>query len=148
MSTIISIIKIIMFLFPFVKEIFIGKDKGGYDRRRKPSVRVTLVKKIFILLICLSVVLNYYLLVKVYDLGRKNLILQGQIKDKPNKPIVYPKEDKTIPVPDNTIAPYDDSAVEYPKPKKPKPPKPKHTETPTPPRDTLLQDLEEISKIR
>jgi hypothetical protein len=148
MSAIISIIKIIMFLFPFVKEIFVSKDKGGYDRRRKPSVRVTLVKKIFIVLICFSVVLNYYLLVKVYDLGRKNLVLQKQVKDKANKPIIYPKEEKPLPIPNNTMPPYDDSAVEYPKPKKPKPPKPKPTQPPTPPRDTLLQDLEEISKIR
>lgn len=148
MSTIISIIKIIMFLFPFVKELFVGKDKSGYDRRRRPGIRVTVVKKIFILLICLSVVLNYYLMVKVYDLGRKNLLLQKEIKDKANKTIVYPKEEKHIPVPNNTIPPYDDSVVEYPNPKKPKPPKPKPTQTPTPPRDTLLQDLEEISKIR
>lgn len=137
-----------MFLFPFIKEIFVGKDRGGYDRRRKPSLRVSLVKRLFIVLICLSVVLNYYLLVKVYDLGRKNLILQQQIKEKNNKPIIYPKEDKTIPVPDDVIPPYEDGVRETRPPRRPKPPKPKPPEQEPTSRDTLLQDLEEINQIR
>lgn len=146
MGTMITIIKTIMFLFPFVKEMFLSKDKRGYDRRRRPSPKITVVKKIFILLVCFSLVLNYYLIVKVFDLGRKTLELNKRIKEEENKPVIYPKSEekpRDKPPPD----PIPDPVVEAPVEKKNKT-KPISKKRTSDPEDDLLKNLEEIDKIR
>lgn len=143
MGTIISIVKIIMFLFPFVKEVVIGKDKDPVDRRRRPSTVAMLIKKFFILLVCLSLVMNYYLAGRVFDLGKKNIELKKQIADKP-KHTVEPTQNKPAPLPHPTTPP----SPEYTAPKKPKPPKSKPPDMTTKPEDDILTDLEEITKIR
>lgn len=142
MGTIISIVKIIMFLFPFVKEIFIGKDNDPIDRRKRPSTFTALIKKFFVLLVCVSLVMNYYLVAKVFDLGKKNLELKKQLTDKPKQSHSLPGEKiPTLPTP---TAP----SVDYTAPKKPKPPKPKPPDVITKPEDDILLELEEIRNIR
>lgn len=143
MSTIIAIIKIIMFLFPFLKELFIGKgkEKGGADQNTSTgSVRT---KKIVIMIGCLSVAMNFYLVSKVYNLGRENLILQKQVKEKIPKPMVYP--DKNLKKEDESqinIRELDTPKDEDRRKRKIKPPQALPVE-----RDRFLKQLEEINKI-
>ena len=92
MGTIISIIRMLMYLFPFLKELFIGKDKQQIDRRSKPGTTSVRLKKLIIILGCASVAINFYLIGRVYDLGRQNLMLQKQMNEKLSKPITYPIE--------------------------------------------------------
>lgn len=142
MGTLVSIVKVIMFLFPFVKEIFIGKDIDPVDRRKRPSTFTVMLKKFLALLVCVSLVMNYYLVTKVFDLGKKNIELKKQLADKPRQTI-EPAHEKA-PLPPPSITP----GVDYTAPKKPKPPKPKPPDVTTKPEDDILVDLEEIRNIR
>lgn len=135
MGTIVSMVKIIMFIFPFIKEIVIGKDKGGFDRRKRQGEGFTFIRKVFVLLVCISVVLNYYLFVRVFDLGRKNLELTKQVKEKENAPVVYPTNKPQPQQP--TKSP---DVVNKPVPDRPK----KQPDTNT----DLLNDLHEINQIQ
>jgi len=150
MSTIISIFKIFLFLFPFVKEVFIKRERpdrfNRHDRRRvdrraqKPQL--SLLKSFIIVAGCLSVAFNFYIIGKAYTLGKENIQLKKQIKEtkptvlsppeKPNCPI--PKSEQPAPMP-----PY--APPKYPK----KDNKPTHA----PPRDDekFLKELQDINKI-
>jgi len=132
-----------MFLFPFLKELLIGGNASENNENKKHSRLFLFLKKLVIVMGCLSVALNFYLISKVYDLGRENLNLQKQIKEKIPKPMVYPS--KNTPKPE---------IKEVKKEEKPYPadnnkPKKKLTVPPAVPvdRERFLRQLEDINKI-
>jgi hypothetical protein len=140
MSAVITTIKIITFLFPFLKELFIGKDNSA-SKKGKIGAMERIIKLIVITLGCLSVSLNVYLVGRVYNLGRNNVELQKQIKDNTPKPVVYPKE--------NTVVVSESMPVHInnapPSPKK----APVRNISALPPeRESYLKELESIDKIK
>ena len=134
-----------MYLFPFLKELFIGKDKNKVDRRAKPDATSVRLKKLIIILGCLSVAINFYLIGKVYDLGRQNLLLQKQMNEKLSKPITYPIEkplDKPTDVPTNTKEadePYKETRAPRRKPPKQTPPVEDNSK--------IIDELEKLNNI-
>ena len=141
MSSVITTIKIIMFLFPFLKELFIGKDNSA-SKKGKLGALERIIKSIIIILGCLSVALNVYLVGKVYNLGRQNLELQKQIKDPTPKPVVYPRREYAIP--SNEPHPVtDDEQNQVPKRKASRP-----ISALPPDRESYLKELESIDKIQ
>lgn len=70
MGSIIATVKLISFLYPFLKELFIGKDdvtsKGTAVKRAETS---TFVKSIAIVLGCASVAINVQLINYTYSLA-------------------------------------------------------------------------------
>lgn len=97
MSWIITTIKIISFLFPFLKELFIGKDnrssRGDRLKGKEPNF---FIKKAIIVLGCASVAANFYLMTQAYNLGRENLELKRQAKEATPKPLQYPEKDTAL----------------------------------------------------
>ena len=90
MSWIITTIKIISFLFPFLKELFIGKTNNA-SRKGKTKETNELLKTIIIVLGCVSVAANFYLVAQAYNLGRENLELKRQAKETNPRPVQYPE---------------------------------------------------------
>ena len=144
MGTLITIVKMIMYLFPFLKELFIGKDKHQIDRRSKSSPGSVVLKKLIIVLGCVSVAINFYLIGKVYDLGRQNLLLQKQMNEKISKPITYPIE-KPI---DKPIVPQVQEPIESDTPTREPRRKPQKPNKPIEDRSTLMNELEKINSIK
>lgn len=146
MGTIISIIRMLMYLFPFLKELFIGKDKQQIDRRSKPGTTSVRLKKLIIILGCASVAINFYLIGRVYDLGRQNLMLQKQMNEKLSKPITYPIEkpldnqsDKPTQTAESTQS---DTPARAPRRK------PQKENKPTEDRSVLMNELEKLNNIK
>lgn len=82
-----------MFIFPFLKELFIGKDNNtSRSGKAKPRETNYILRQVIILLGCASVALNFYLIGRSYSLGRENLELQKQIKEPTPKPVQYPED--------------------------------------------------------
>lgn len=142
MSWIITTIKIISFLFPFLKELFIGKGNNA-SRKGKVKEPNELLKTIIIVLGCASVALNFYLISRSYSLGRENLELQKQVKEPTPRPVQYPNNTPT-PIPRRVIETVED------KPNKNNNPNKKVVTLPPalpPDRENYLKELEEINKI-
>lgn len=136
-----------MFLFPFLKELFIAKDKnaptdGSYQDSN------SMLKKMILVLGCMSVAANFYLVTKLYVLGRENIELRRQVKDPVPRPVLYPEENNTPPKPKQKPP----VEVILQEPVRNKPPKPKKPPSfyPTLPPDneTYLKELDEINKIQ
>lgn len=144
MGTLITIVKMIMYLFPFLKELFIGKDKQQIDRRSKTSPGSIILKKMIIVLGCVSVAINFYLIGKVYDLGRQNLLLQKQMNEKISKPITYPI-DKPI---DKPVTPQAQDPLETDTPAREPRRKPQKPNKPIEDRSTLMNELEKLNSIK
>lgn len=143
MGTIITIIRMLMYLFPFLKELFIGKDKQQIDRRAKPGTTSVRLKKLIIILGCASVAINFYLIGRVYDLGRQNLLLQKQMNEKLSKPITYPIEkplDNQSDKPTQTTQ--SDTPTRTPRRK------PQKENKPTEDRSVLMDELEKLNNIK
>ena len=142
MGTIITIIRMLMYLFPFLKELFIGKDKQQIDRRAKPGTTSVRLKKLIIILGCASVAINFYLIGRVYDLGRQNLLLQKQMNEKLSKPITYPIE-KPLDKPNQSIEPAEtDTPIKSPRRK------PQKENKPIEDRSVLMDELEKLNNIK
>ena len=132
-----------MFLFPFLKELFIGKD-SSVSRKGKIKEPNQLLKQFIIILGCASVALNVYLTGKAFNLGRENLELQKQIKEPNPKPILYPnspttKKEQTVVTNYPTPDPDEQS------------PKKRLVRLPSalpPERESYLKELEAIDKIQ
>lgn len=140
MSSVITTIKIISFLFPFLKELFIGKDNGtSKNGKIKPANHF--LRKVVIIIGCLSVALNFYLLGKAFNLGRENIQLQKQIKDHVPKPTVYPDTEQMIDPTPYSHEPIKDNHH----------PKKKALRMPSalpPERESYLKELEAIDQIQ
>ena len=132
-----------MFLFPFLKELLIGGNTSENNENKKHNRLFLFLKKLVIVLGCLSVALNFYLISKVYDLGRENLNLQKQIKEKIPKPMVYPNQNTPKP----EIKEVENKEKPYPTDNKK--PKRKLIVPPAVPvdRERFLRQLEDINKI-
>lgn len=130
-----------MFLFPFLKELFLGKDNSA-SKKGKIGAFERLIKLAIIILGCLSVVLNVHLMSKTYSLGREIVQLQRQVKDPTPKPILYPNKDQG---PVTTEKRPEGDEETHKKPKK----KPIRLEPALPPeRESYLKELESIDKIQ
>lgn len=148
MGTIISIFKIFLFLFPFVKEVFVKKERPDrYERRRTDrrtqKSQLPLLKSFIIVAGCLSVAFNFYVIGKAYTLGKENLQLKKQIKEAKPLPQFTPPTQQNCP----TL-----KADQYPPMPPYTPPKyPKKDNKPThaPPREDerFLKELQDINKI-
>ena len=146
MGTIISIIRMLMYLFPFLKELFIGKDKQQIDRRSKPGTTSVRLKKLIIILGCASVAINFYLIGRVYDLGRQNLMLQKQMNEKLSKPITYPIEkplDNQSDKPTQTA-----ESTQSDTPTRTSRRKPQKENKPIEDRSVLMNELEKLNNIK
>jgi hypothetical protein len=146
MGTIISIIRMLMYLFPFLKELFIGKDKQQIDRRSKPGTTSVRLKKLIIILGCASVAINFYLIGRVYDLGRQNLMLQKQMNEKLSKPITYPIEkplDNQSDKPTQTA-----ETTQSDTPTRTSRRKPQKENKPIEDRSVLMDELEKLNNIK
>lgn len=141
MSSIITTIKIITFLFPFLKELFIGKGNSA-SKKAKISAFERITKLIAITLGCASIALNVHLTGKAYNLGRQNLTLQKQIKESTPESTLCPRiEQVTMPI-TPTLGPAN-------KQKHPPMEKPVRAIAALPPeRESYLKELESINKIR
>lgn len=152
MLELLAIKKILIFLFPFVKELFVSKDKNKYDTVQKPGPNSTFFKMTGMSLVVLSIVMNYYLITKVFKLGRENIALQKELKDKPNKPIVYPKTPDPVKSEPVKIAPEAVPPYEKPKPKDKlrdrKPIEKRPEDPPIVDKEKIIDDLEELNIIR
>lgn len=91
------LIKLFLFLFPFIKELVFGKEeKTGKRITKKPPANKTTIN-ILIGIGCLSVVLNLFLLNRLYVIGEENHRLTQQLKD--HKPtIIVPDIPKPLPI--------------------------------------------------
>lgn len=135
-----------MFLFPFLKELFITKDKnaptdGSYQDSN------SLLKKMILVLGCMSIAANFYLVTKLYVLGRENIELRRQVKDPAPRPVLYPEDDKAPkpkPKPPVEVILQEPVRNKPPKPKRP----PSFSPTLPPDNETYLKELDEINKIQ
>ena len=133
-----------MFLFPFLKELFIGKNNS--DANKNNSSFFLFIKKLIIVIGCLSFALNFYLFGKVYNLGRENLEYQNQVKEKAPKPIVYPEP--TVGKKENIkVTTIGNDEQDPPEDKKNKQ-KPPSVPVIRDDKERLIKKLEEINKIK
>lgn len=145
MSWIITTIKIISFLFPFLKELFSAKS-NNISRKGKVKEPNELLKNIIIVLGCMSLSANFYLLTQVYNLGRENLEFKRQVKEPNPRPVQYP-EDRT-PTKSHKpheAVPVDDTRHNNNNNRNKKPPNIPPVLPPD--RENYLKELEEINKI-
>lgn len=146
MSWIITTIKIISFLFPFLKELFSAKSNNT-SRKGKVKEPNELLKNIIIVLGCMSLSANFYLLTQVYNLGRENLEFKRQVKEPNPRPVQYP-EDRT---PNRPHRPHEAVAVEGVRHNNNNNNRNKKAHSPPPvlppDRENYLKELEEINKI-
>ncbi len=150
MGSIITIVKIIMFLFPFIKEVFAQKERDKIFVNHREVAIKAFFKNVIIAAGCLSVVMNFYIVGKVYNLGRENIALKKQIKDNIPKPIIYPKKD--VQPTENEVAlpePAIEETLEGPIPIKNEDIKkiPKRLPKPSVDKEKFLKELEQINKI-
>ena len=108
----LSTIKIVMFLYPFLRELIIGK----YSK----DVRFRNFKLMFVIVALSSLVANCVLITSVYKLSVTKINntktikeLTEKLNDKP--PIVYPREniptDNQNPTPHKPVIPEKDKAI-------------------------------------
>lgn len=112
----LSTIKIVMFLYPFLRELLIGK----YSK----DARFRNFKLMFVVIALSSLIANYVLIRQVYSLSVTKIEhvktikeLNEKIKDKPN--VIYPREINSIeqntpvdkPTPHKPIIPEKDKVV-------------------------------------
>jgi hypothetical protein len=97
------LLKTFTFLFPFIKEMFLGKD--NQSNKDTPTYAGKIgnargVKKLLIGVGCLSVILNIYLIKQIFIIGKENLSLHKKInetKETTPKPTVpKPKVDVVV----------------------------------------------------
>lgn len=79
------LLKIFTLLFPFIKELFLGKEIVSTDPNAPPTLDTNLskyriLKKILIAIGCLSVVLNVFLIKQSYIISMENVNLQKTIQ--------------------------------------------------------------------
>lgn len=141
MSAIITTIKIIMFLFPFLKELFIGKGTPSAKKAKMGSFE-KLMKLSVIAIGCFSVALNVYLAGRVYGLGKENLNFQKQIKEFSSKVIDCPKHRDVIKAPMANTSP-----IENKRPERDERHFRRGAALP-PDRETYIKELERINNIR
>lgn len=148
MSFILTAIKIISFLFPFLKELFLGKKNNtSRNGNAEPDKQSIEFMKLFVIVLgCMSVCLNYYLVTQAYNLGRENLELKKQIREINPKPLQYPEDHK----PDK---PYKSHSLGTSEPVRHNKNNNRNKKVPSvppllpPDRETYLRELEEINKI-
>ena len=75
--SVVSFIKTAMFLFPFIKELFLGKNPPRNST--SVSLLVLVLKRMTIALGCFSVAINVYLSNRVYTLAASSLALSREI---------------------------------------------------------------------
>lgn len=75
MSWIIATIKLVSFMFPFLKELFIGNDKGK-EKIQEPN---KILKGIIIIFGCISLTINFFLANQSFNLGKENIELRRQL---------------------------------------------------------------------
>lgn len=145
MSWILTTIKIISFLFPFLKELFSTRSNNT-SRKGKVKEPNELLKNIIIVLGCISVAANFYLFTQAYNLGRENLELKRQAKETNPRPVQYPEDHsptklyrphEAVPI-DTTRHNNDNNRNKKP---------PNLPPVLPPDRETYLRELEEINQI-
>jgi len=140
----VFLIKLFMFLFPFIKELVFGKEeKTGRRTTKKPPANKTTIN-ILIAIGCLSVVLNLFLLNRLYVIGEQNHSLTQQLKElKPE--VIIPKLPDPMPIEKPEREPEESTA----KPVVPQRQKPKEKRE-IPYKDKgneHIQELKEINQI-
>jgi hypothetical protein len=147
MTVIISAFKIFLFLFPFVKEVFVKKERPDrFDRRRvdrrTQRPRLGVRQSIIIVMGCMSVAFNFYIVERAYNLGKENILLKKQISEAKSTPPTAPDKAK-CPIPKL------DQYPPMPPYTPPKQPKQENKPTHAPPREDerFLKELQDINKI-
>jgi len=137
----ITLMKIFGFLFPFIKELLLGKEKPTNKNELPPLlIKSMFFKKTIIAIGCASVLLNIYLLKQIYVITSKNIELTKQINPKETKDLIIRPKELILPPP---IVPTQPIPVDI-KPPIVKPTKRKKTESiPTQNSD----DIDELNRL-